>query len=180
MTQSPHPSKSRPGNRAQRSPTRLKNPTSTRRRFRRAPAADPVGVASRLKFAIKKARQMQSTLKAGDEDALTQATLLQGILSGDVMAASFHARQKLQRENFLLRRRLTMSRIKTETVKQRLLAIEANRRERPETPGWVIALKVADIYGLNAPEDYARLAEWEQNQRPLLAAVEVAAQEISS
>jgi len=92
---------------------------------------------------------MQRVLKSGDEDVLIQSTLMQGLLSGDVMAASIRARLKLQRENQSMRRRLTMSRIRTENVKQRLLAIEADRREKPDTPLRDVLYKIREIYGLN-------------------------------
>ncbi|MBI4166223.1 MAG: hypothetical protein HY508_10880 [Acidobacteria bacterium] len=91
---------------------------------------------------------MQKILQAGDEDVLIQATLMQGLLSGDVMAASIRARLKLQRENQAMRRRLTMSRIRTESVKQRLLTVEAERREKPDEPLQVTLNKIREIYGL--------------------------------
>lgn len=127
---------------------RLKNPTSTVGHFRKAAAQTPAGVGERLKNAIREARKMQSVLKAGDEDALASTMLLQGILSGDVMAASFHVRQRLQRENLRLRRRLNMARIKTETAKVRLLEIEATARSRPASSPFELMNHIREIYGL--------------------------------
>jgi hypothetical protein len=91
---------------------------------------------------------MQRTLRAGDEDALAQATMLQGILSGDVIAASMHARQRLQNENLRLRRRLTHVRIKTEEAKRRLLEAET---DRSQVSGEITAIqinRIREIYGL--------------------------------
>ena len=131
-----------------RGTTRLRNPTSSTRHLRRAPLENHRQVVSRVKAAVLKARKMQSVLKSGDEDALVNATLLQGILSGDVTAASFKMRARLQRENMAMRRRLTMSRIKTEQVKQRLLTAEADRREKPDTPWSVTVDRIREVYGL--------------------------------
>ena len=128
---------------------RLTNPTSTTGHPRRATLENHPDPAARLRSAIRKARAMQRVLKSGDEDVLIQSTLMQGLLSGDVMAASIRARLKLQRENQSMRRRLTMSRIRTENVKQRLLAIEADRREKPDTPLRDVLYKIRVIYGLN-------------------------------
>ena len=101
-----------------------------------------------MKSAIRKARQLKAILRAGDEDALADSMLLQGILSGDVMAASFHVRQRLQRENLRLRRRLNMARIKTEAAKVRLLEIELyNRSKEPELVETTLN-KIKQIYGL--------------------------------
>ena len=137
---------------------RLTNPTPARRRFtaggstvghpRRLPPADPVSPASRLRSAIRKARQMQRVLQAGDEDVLIQSTLMQGLLSGDVMAASIRARLKLQRENQTMRRRLTMARIRTEGVKQKLLEVEVISRSRPEVSLLDTMNRIREIYGL--------------------------------
>lgn len=91
---------------------------------------------------------MRNTLRAGDEDALAQATMLQGVLSGDVIAASMHARHRLQRENLQLRRRLTLARIKTEAAKQILFEAEAHRSE---ATGEITALqiqRIREVYGL--------------------------------
>jgi hypothetical protein len=74
--------------------------------------------------------------------------MLQGILSGDIMAAMVHTRQRLQNENLRLRRRITMSRLKTEEAKARLLSIEADRRARPEPTAREVLEQVRAIYGL--------------------------------
>ena len=127
---------------------RLKNPTSTVGHPRQVSPQDPARVVSRLKNAIRKARQMQHVMKEGDEDVLIQSTLIQGLLSGDVMAASIRARLKLQRENQRMRRRLTLSRIRTEEVKQRLLSVEADAREKPPRPWHETLNVIREIYGL--------------------------------
>lgn len=120
-----------------RVPKRLKNLTP-----------EPVSQADRLRKAIRNARQMQRVLRSGDEDVLAKATLLQGVLSGDVIAASIQARQRLQRENLHLRRRIATARLKTELVKQRLLEAEAQRIERHEPTPIVVLNSIREVYGL--------------------------------
>jgi hypothetical protein len=110
---------------------------------------------------------MQAMMREGDEDALIQSTLLQGLLSGDVVAASIRARLKLQRENQTMRRRLTMSRIRTEQVKQKLLGIEADARSKPAAPWYETVNHIREIYGLPAVNP------------PLLPAAQVTAEIIS-
>jgi hypothetical protein len=111
--------------------------------------------ADRLRKAIQIARQMQRQLKAGDEDALAQATLLQGVLSGDVIAASIHARQRLQRENLRLRARLTHARLKTEAAKQLLLQAEASRSIRTQDMNEDAYRRIRDLYGLDTQPFHA-------------------------
>ena len=74
--------------------------------------------------------------------------MLQGVLSGDVMAAAVVTRQRLQRENLRLRERLTRARIRTEEAKVKLLDIEAEVRTRPELPMYEIVNRMRAIYGL--------------------------------
>ena len=91
---------------------------------------------------------MVESLKAGDREALVEATMLQGILSGDVIAASIAARARLQREHLQLRRRLAYSRIKTESAKQRLLDVEVEVRTRPQPDLRTMVNRMREIYGL--------------------------------
>ena len=74
--------------------------------------------------------------------------MLQGVLSGDVMAAAVVTRQRLQRENLRLRERLTRARIKTEEAKYQLLNIESEVRSRPQLDPYEILTRVRAIYGL--------------------------------
>jgi hypothetical protein len=127
---------------------RLKNPTSSVGPYRLRPSKNPVGTASRVRVAIQKARAILREFKQGDQAVVTQAVMLPGILSGDIMAAMVHTRQRLQNENLRLRRRITMSRLKTEEAKARLLSIEADRRSRPEPTASEILSQVRAIYGL--------------------------------
>ncbi len=115
----------------------------------RAPEpADPARVGDRLRNAIQIARRLQRSLKKGDEDALAKSTLLQGVLSGDVVAASIHARQRLQRENLQLRRRLTLARLKTEHAKRLLIEAETARSMKGTEFTQATIDEIKAIYGL--------------------------------
>jgi len=127
---------------------RLTNPTSTVRRPHRSPPKNQVGAARRWSEGIKKAHQLIDSLKTGDREAIAEATMLQGVLSGDVMAASIITRQRLQRENLRLRERLTRARIRTEQAKVKLLDIEGELRSRPPQDPYQIVNSVRAIYGL--------------------------------
>lgn len=121
---------------------------STRNRTaRKAPALDPT---ERIQAALAQARRIARLVKSGDEDMLARATLLQGVLSGDVVAASIHARQRMQREILRLKTRLAHAHLKTEAVKQRLLEIEADRFEHADLPGQTLT-RIYEIYGLKPP-----------------------------
>ncbi len=140
-----------------RRPTRPKNPTPAQ--------VDPV---SRLREAIKNARRLSRELKTGDEDLLAKATMLQGVLSGDVIAASIHARARLQRENLRLRARLTHARLKTEAAKQILLDAEARRTTQTTLMTGDALQRIRDIYGLSEPRPVPALPPIEAEPLPAL------------
>ena len=114
------------------------------RRPTKAEAGDPT---ERIKAALRQARRIARLVNSGDEDMLARATLLQGVLSGDVVAASIHARQRMQREILRLKTRLAHAHLKTESVKQRLLEAEASKIEQAELPGHFLN-RIREIYGL--------------------------------
>jgi len=114
------------------------------RRPAKAPALDPT---ERITAALVAARRIARLVKSGDEDMLARATLLQGVLSGDVVAASIHTRQRMQREILRLKTRLAHAHLKTEAVKQRLLEAEASKIEQAELPGHFLN-RIREIYGL--------------------------------
>ena len=116
-----------------------------------APTEKPVGVAARVKKAIKNARAILNQVKKGDANALAQATMLQGLLSGDVMTAAIAERQRLQRENLKLRQRLTHAKMRTERAKAVLLEKAAAPQERL-TPPELLA-KLREIYGFQPFEE---------------------------
>jgi hypothetical protein len=118
------------------------------RRPHRAALKNPVELTARWRDGIRKAHQLINTLKKGDREAIAEATMLQGVLSGDVMAAAVVTRQRLQRENLRLRERLTRARIKTEEAKYQLLNIESEVRSRPQLDPYEILTRVRAIYGL--------------------------------
>jgi hypothetical protein len=103
---------------------------------------------TQVRAAVERAKQILAKLRDGDADALTQATILQGVIAGDVLSAMFVARQRLQRENLALRNRIARARIKTEAVKQRLLSIEADNRSLPPQDPVVIINNIRALYGL--------------------------------
>jgi hypothetical protein len=150
---------------------------STRnRRPAKAPALDPT---ERITAALVAARRLARLVKSGDEDLLARATLLQGVLSGDVVAASIHTRQRMQREILRLKTRLAHAHLKTESVKQRLLEIEADRFEHADLPGTTLT-RIYEIYGLKPPRETRALpaatvtVEAQPSQKSLSAQVEPA------
>lgn len=64
------------------------------------------------------------------------------------MAASFHVRQRLQRENLRLRRRLNMSRIKTEDAKREFLQFEIQQRRGENVLLGTTVDRIKQIYDL--------------------------------
>jgi hypothetical protein len=74
--------------------------------------------------------------------------MLQGVLSGDVMAAAIITRQRLQHENLRLRERLTRARIRTEEAKHHLLNIESEVRSRPAPDAFEMVNRMRAIYGM--------------------------------
>ncbi len=103
--------------------------------------------AARLKEAVAKAREYKRILQKGDKDALAEAVLLQGIISGDVISASILTRQKMQRENLRLRQRLAVQKLRESRAQQRLLEVTADRAERKQSPADLIRT-IREIYGL--------------------------------
>lgn len=107
----------------------------------------PSGEASRLHSAIIKAREMKAILRRGDADDLAQATLLQGIISGDVISASIITRQRLQRENLRLRERLAVQKLRESRAQERLLQLTADKAEQQINHAEIVS-RVREIYGL--------------------------------
>ena len=108
---------------------------------------------SRVKGAILQARRLRDILKHGDRDALAEATLLQGVISGDVISAGILTRQRLQRENLRLRARYSKERIKTERVKRLMLETITGKMTPAQRPTEDTFRRIAEIYGLNEPEE---------------------------
>lgn len=92
---------------------------------------------------------MKAILKRGDADDLANATLLQGIISGDVISASIVTRQRLQRENLRLRQRLAVQKLRESRAQERLLTITAQKTERQESHATLMS-RIRNIYGLEA------------------------------
>jgi hypothetical protein len=103
---------------------------------------------ARLQEGIRKARCMVESLQKGDREALTEATILQGILSGDVVAASIAQRQRLQAEVLRLRARIVRARLKTEEAKRRYLESEITHRDRQVAIGEETFRRIREIYGI--------------------------------
>lgn len=116
---------------------------------RHRPHFRPLHPARQLQEAIQKAREMKAILKRGDADDLAQATLLQGIISGDVISASIITRQRLQRENLRLRQRLAVQKLRESRAQERLLQATAEKAERQLSQA-ELASKIREIYGLEA------------------------------
>lgn len=121
-------------------PKSPKNPTAPRQ------AQD---ATRRIKNAINTARNLLRAFKRGDAKAITEATILQGILSGDVTAASVAVKLKLQRENLRLRQLLTRSRLIGEELKQRITRKQGDLLERTKLTHAQRLDAVRSIYGLN-------------------------------
>lgn len=115
----------------------------------------PRGATSRLQSAIKKAGEMRDQLKKGNMgiEELATATLLQGIVSGDVISASIITRQRLQRENLRLRARLTNQKLRESHAKERLLQATAEKAERQLSREELTA-RIREIYGLPVPKTH--------------------------
>ena len=118
--------------------------------------------AKRIETALRDARALLRRAGTRGGQQLAQATLLQGILSGDVLAASMHERQRMQRENLRLRQRFAHVRLRTEQAKAKLLELAAVQPTK--LIGDALMEHIADIYGL----------EWKA--RPQLPAAQVEAQ----
>ena len=102
--------------------------------------------AARVKNAITAARQLLAAAGEHGQQDLTRALLLQGILSGDTVAAAIAERQRLQKENLRLRQRLTFARLRTERAKASLLERAATRPTPLQGLDLVNALR--EIYGI--------------------------------
>lgn len=109
-------------------------------------------LAHRVKQAIATAAFLKKAItRTGITQELAEATLLQGILSGDVAAASIATKVRLMNENLRLRQRLTASRLRSEQVKQAILRNELSRSKRhpPKTQDQIIS-SIRAIYGLES------------------------------
>lgn len=142
-------------------PASRKNPRAEKRHKRHFA---PQGQAARLKDAIAKAGEMSQALKKGKigiEDLAT-ATLLQGIVSGDVISAGIITRQRLQRENLRLRMRLAAQKLRQSRAKERLLNVNAEKEERQISHGELVN-RIRDIYGLEIKPQQPQLPQSTQN-----------------
>jgi len=101
---------------------------------------------ARIRRAVKDARQLLAAAGERGQQDLTRALLLQGILSGDAVAASIAERQRLQKANLRLRQRLTHARLRTERAKAQLLERAATRPTPLQGLALVNALR--EIYGI--------------------------------
>lgn len=122
--------------------------STSNRRPRRAALAP----TDRIRQGLAQARRIVRLVKRGDEDMLARATLLQGVLSGDVVAASIHARQRMQRDILRLKTRLAHEHLRTEQVKRRLLEAQVETIEHADLTGTAIA-RIYEIYGLQPPRE---------------------------
>ena len=102
--------------------------------------------AARVKAAITAARQLLRAAGEHGQQDLTRALLLQGILSGDTVAAAIAERQRLQKENLRLRQRLTFARLRTERAKALILE-KAATAPLPLT-GLDLVNRMREIYAL--------------------------------
>jgi len=102
--------------------------------------------AHRVKTAITAARQLLRAAGEHGQQDLTRALLLQGILSGDTVAAAIAERQRLQKENLRLRQRLTFARLRTERAKA--IILEKASAGPNQLVGEALVNQVRAMYGL--------------------------------
>jgi len=100
----------------------------------------------RVKAAITAARQLLRAAGEHGQQDLTRALLLQGILSGDTVAAAIAERQRLQKENLRLRQRLTFARLRTERAKA--IMLEKATAAPTRLTGLALVNELRAIYGL--------------------------------
>ncbi len=107
----------------------------------------------RLRKAIATAKHLKQAMRGTNSAELAESLILQGILSGDVYAASIHTRSRLQNENLRLKKRLTNSRLKTERVKRELLEAAKPRphltAEQDRYRNVQMMNRINEIYGLD-------------------------------
>lgn len=139
-----------------KSPSCRNRPKMGKQHPRRAPLKGQTDVQSeRIKSAIRNAKKMLRAFKKGDAEKVTEATLMQGILSGDVTAAAIAVKIKLQNENLALRRALALSRLRTEGLTQRIQRRQAELMEKPALTSTeqqqLMARRIQEVYGVALP-----------------------------
>ncbi len=78
----------------------------------------------RIRSAVAEAARYRKALGSPREISnIAEALLVQAILNGDVQAAAFATRTRIQRENNRLRQRLALTRMRTERIKQKAAEI---------------------------------------------------------
>lgn len=122
--------------------------------------------ASQLKKRIKSARAMLAVMKKGDAEALQEAVLLQGLMSGDIFAANLRSRQILLRENLRLKQHFQREKIRTERLKQTLLeaAIPGNSPEPTTQLSQDTIARIREIYGLQKENKFIADTTTQANQ----------------
>lgn len=99
---------------------------------------------NRVKVACQEAKRIMGVLESGDVEALVQATLLQGVASGDIIAASITAKLRLQNENLRLKQRLEKTKL---AIQQQKLRAMEKLNSTEATPQQLLG-EIAKIYGL--------------------------------
>ncbi len=95
---------------------------------------------------------------------LAEALLLEGILSGDIRAAAFASRNKLQTENLRLRQRIALTKLRTEEIKRKVaeIALQASKPKNRSPEQVLIAIR--NVYGLTLAEPQKALPDKSNNQ----------------
>lgn len=101
---------------------------------------------ARIKAAVTRARQLLRAAGESGQQDLTRALLLQGILSGDTVAAAIAERQRLQKENLRLRQRLTYAKLRTERAKA--IMLEKATAAPTRLTGLNLVNQLREIYGI--------------------------------
>src|SRR5207245_1437643 len=84
----------------------------------------PTPDVHRIRSAVAEAARYRKALGSPREISnIAEALLVQAILNGDVQAAAFATRTRMQRENNRLRQRLALTRMRTERIKQKAAEI---------------------------------------------------------
>ena len=105
----------------------------------------PEPQGTRLRAAVKQARQLIRQLKNGDREALAESVMLQGILAGDVTSAAIATKLRLQNENLRIKQRMHRQRLQLEAIKTKILA-QSLPRPQPDLAD--VIRNIEEIYGL--------------------------------
>lgn len=99
---------------------------------------------SHLVTAVAEAREILEGISEAGKRDLLEATILQGVASGDVMAAAVATRLRLQNENLRLKVRLNRWKEKRERIRAEIL--ERSNKDQPTRETLVQAIR--EVYGL--------------------------------